>query len=372
MSEQLDLFAPGERFRGYQVERLLGRGGLGAVYLVRHELLDTLFALKVLYPDVAVNRPEYVKRFLREAKLATRVRHPNLVAVHDCGIDETKGLYYLVMDYVSGGDLRGTIAFSGKLEPARAARIIAQAAGALSAAQAFDVVHRDLKPENIMLQADGSVKLVDLGIAKAKNLGDTFATKTASVFGTPAYVSPEQAIDAAKVDFRADIYSLGIVFFEMVTGHLPYEGKNPAQQLVKILSPEPVPDPREFEPSVPERVVEVIRHMTAKKVDERTESYARLFQELAGLGYDLGLSNAPQAEYATGGSALEAEKPLNIDLEKMPANNSTLSMETDDPEVKAFIDGLKARKRRVRSLCLVGGLVLAAMALAVLALLLFR
>ena len=101
-----DIFASGERFRGYVVERLLGKGGLGAVYLVRHEMLDTLFALKVLYPDVAQENDSYVKRFVREAKIATRIRHPNLVAVHDCGLDETRGLYYLVMDYVSGGDLR--------------------------------------------------------------------------------------------------------------------------------------------------------------------------------------------------------------------------------------------------------------------------
>ena len=106
-----DVFLPGESFHGYAVERLLGKGGLGAVYLVRHEMLDTLYALKVLYPDVAQANPNYIRRFLREAKLATRIRHPNLVAVHDCGFDSVKGVYYLVMDYVSGGDLRQALAF---------------------------------------------------------------------------------------------------------------------------------------------------------------------------------------------------------------------------------------------------------------------
>ena len=115
-----EVFRNGEKFRGYVVERLLGNGSLGAVYLVRHEILDTIYAMKVLFPEVAKENSDYVKRFLREAKIATRIRHPNLVAVHDCGYDEERGLYYLVMDYISGGDLRQALAFAGRFAPDRA------------------------------------------------------------------------------------------------------------------------------------------------------------------------------------------------------------------------------------------------------------
>ena len=210
---QPDIFSEGESFRGYSIVKLLGKGGLGAVYLARHEMLDAFYAVKVLYPWVATESPDFFKRFLREAKIATRVRHPNLVEVHDCGFDQERGLYYLVMDYVGGGTLREAIAFSGKIGCDEAARIVVQVASALEAASRYNIVHRDIKPENIMLKPDGTVKLVDLGIAKADGLKDSLRTTAESMFGTPTYISPEQAISAADVDVRADIYSLGIVFF---------------------------------------------------------------------------------------------------------------------------------------------------------------
>ena len=352
------LFQSGERFHGYVIERLLGKGGLGAVYLVRHEMLDTLYALKVLYPDVAASNPNYVKRFLREAKLATRIRHPNLVAVHDCGRDNEKNLYYLVMDYVPGGDLRQALAFSGKFEPDRAAKIVAQVASALSAAQAYQVVHRDLKPENIMLQADGTVKLVDLGIAKASNLGESLRTTTDSVFGTPTYVSPEQAQSAADVDQRSDVYSLGIVFFEMVTGKIPFKGRNAAQLLAEILSDEAIPDARDVDPSVPAPIAVLIRRMTVKAHDRRMESFDKVLIELSKLGYDLGLGMQAKPELTPTGKMLEAEKPLNIDLDNLPEAKNTLSMDTDDPEIKAFVSKLK-RRRKLQKLMFYIGVALA-------------
>ena len=168
--------AVGEQFQSYRVERLLGKGGLGAVYLVRHEVLDTPFALKMLYPKMAKEKPEYVKRFVREAKLASKIRHPNLVAVYDAGFDDERGVYYLVMDYVQGSTLRQVIALGGLFEDREAVRIIAHVASALDAAQRFGVVHRDIKPENIMLMQDGTVKLIDLGVAKVASGMDTLKT----------------------------------------------------------------------------------------------------------------------------------------------------------------------------------------------------
>ena len=349
--EKTDMFQPGERFRGYVVERLLGKGGLGAVYLVRHEMLDTLYALKTLYPEVATANPSYVKRFLREAKLATRIRHPNLVAVHDCGFDQVKGAYFLVMDYVSGGDLRQAIAFAGKFDPERAVRIAAQVASALDAAQAFNVVHRDIKPENIMLQPDGTVKLVDLGIAKASNVDESLRTTTDSVFGTPTYVSPEQAVSAADVDTRADVYSLGVVLFEMVCGRAPYEGKNAAQILAQVMSDEPMPDVRDYNRDISPALATLIRRMCVKERDRRIPTPSALLQEFAKLGCDIGsLTAGLKVEYAPTSETEKTVFGLGIDLDGLPTKaNHTLSFETKDEEISAFVAGLK-RKRLMKKL----------------------
>jgi len=354
-----DLLQPGESFRGYVVERLLGKGGLGAVYLVRHEVLDTLYAMKVLYPDVASQNPSYIKRFLREAKIATRIRHPNLVAVHDCGFDSVKGVYFLVMDYVTGGDLRQALAFSGKFEPDKAVAVIAQVAQALDAAQKYNVVHRDIKPENIMLQPDGTVKLVDLGIAKASNVDESLKTTTDSVFGTPTYVSPEQALSAADVDARADIYSLGIVLFEMVAGRPPYEGKNAPQVLAQVMSDDPVPDVRDFNPAIPPLFAATLRRMCVKDRDRRIASPAALLSEFAKLGYvqsDL----KSKASYTPTRQSEEPDTGLGIDLDKLPAEaNDTLSFETKDVEIQAFVSRLK-RRRFLKKLSFYGAIAILA------------
>lgn len=339
-----DLLQVGEDFRGYVVERLLGKGGLGVVYLVRHAMLDTLYALKIMYPDVAKANPNYIKRFLREAKIATRIRHPNLVAVHDCGFDGVKGFYYLVMDYVQGGDLRQALAFSGTFAPDKAVAVIAQAARALDAAQRFGVVHRDIKPENIMLQPDGVVKLVDLGIAKASNLEESLKTTAESVFGTPTYVSPEQALSAADVDARADIYSLGIVLFEMIAGRTPYEGKNAPQILAQVMSEDPVPDVRDFNPGVPPMLAATIRRMCVKDRERRIATPAALLAEFAKLGYVNG-DGVSEVSYTPTAQEESSANGLGIDLDSLPDKaNPTLSFETDDPEIQAFVKRLKRRR----------------------------
>ena len=299
MSDEMgDIFSPGDQFHGYVVQKQLGKGGNGAVYLVHHEVLDALYALKVLLdPEVQTEDQTYVKRFLREARLASRIRHPNLVSVHDCGFDEARGLYYLVMDYVPGVSLRATIALEGRIAPERAAGVVAQVAAALDAAQAFNVVHRDIKPENILVQPDGRVKLVDLGIAKAQNLGDTLRTNTDNIFGTPSYISPEQAQCSADVDTRADIYSLGIVFFEMLTGKCPYEGST-ASIFEQILSEDQIPDVRDVIAGVPPGLAVLIRRMTIKDRSRRIASFDLVLKELEKLGFGQSAGPAYAAEYA--------------------------------------------------------------------------
>ena len=341
-----DVFQTGDRFHGYVIERLLGNGGLGAVYLVRHEMLDTLFALKVLFPDVARENASYVKRFLREAKIATRIRHPNLVAVHDCGFDEERSLYYLVMDYVSGGDLRQAIAFAGHFDPDRAVEVILQVASALEAAQKYHVVHRDIKPENIMIQPDGLVKLVDLGIAKSDDIKDSLNTSTETVFGTPAYVAPEQAIDASTVDTRADIYSLGVVLFEMIAGRPPFEGPNAPQILAQTLSEDPFPDIRDFNKDVKPMLAVLIRRMCVKERDRRIADPTALLKEFEKLGYKLSQPASAHVQYAQSAESAPTVKSMRDMLARLPKEqNKTLSFETDDVEIQKFVDGLKRRKR---------------------------
>lgn len=368
-----DVFNPGDRFRGYVIERLLGNGGLGAVYLVRHEMLDTLFALKVLFPDVAKENDSYVKRFLREAKIATRIRHPNLVAVHDCGYEEERGLYYLVMDYVSGGDLRQAIAFAGHFDPDRAVEVILQVASALEAAQQYHVVHRDIKPENIMIQPDGLVKLVDLGIAKSDDIKDSLNTTTESVFGTPAYVAPEQAVDAAHVDTRADIYSLGVVLFEMIAGRPPFDGPNAPQILAQTLSEDPFPDIRDYNENVNPLLAVLIRRMCVKERDRRIPDPTALLAEFDKLGYRLSRPSSAEVHYAPAADAAPTVLSVREVLAKLPAKAvDTLSFKTDDVEIRSFVSGLKRRRLR-RRLAIVGASLAALLALAsLLALAFFR
>lgn len=274
------MLSAGTKFGRYTVVRTLGTGGMGAVYLVRHEVLDAYFALKVLSPGAASRDAQFIPRFLREAKLCCRIRHPNLVAVHDAGRDEATGLHYLVMDYAPGGNLREMLdAAGGPLEHSRALKIARELASALVTAGEFGLVHRDIKPENIMFGQDGEAKLADLGIAKSAD-DSTLVTMENAVFGTPAYMSPEQAYDSGKVDARADIYSLGIMLFEMLAGRRPYEGSSSMNIIAKVLSREPVPDVRTFAPEVSEELAAVVRDMCEKNAAKRIQSARELLDRL--------------------------------------------------------------------------------------------
>jgi len=363
VADDESLFKKDEHFHGYVVDRLLGKGGLGEVWMVRHEMLDTLFALKTLDPDMAEEQPEYVKRFLREAKIASKIRHPNLVAVHDAGYDSAKDIYYLVMDYVSGGTLRDAIAFGGIRSEKDAVQIVLQVASALAAARRFGLVHRDIKPENIMLTPEGVAKLVDLGVAKVSDGYDSIRTTTRSVFGTPAYISPEQALDSSKVDTRADIYSLGIVLFEMLCGRRPYDGPTPNEVIQKLLDPTPVPDVRSINGNISPKLSAVIQMMCAKRVEKRLDSPEKLIETLERIGYVL--TGAPRAEFA---AAPEVEAPpVVLPAESNAATSHTLTFETQDVEIKEFVDQLKRKRRKqfLAKVLVALGLIVGAVAIAV-------
>ena len=342
------VFEPGELFHGYIIEKQIGKGGLGTIWLGRHNMLDTLFAIKVLDPEIAKEKPEYVKRFVREAKLATRMRHPNLVAVHDAGYDESRGLYFLVMDYVKGDTLRSTIAFGGAQPEKDAVRIILQVADVLVAAQRFGMVHRDLKPENIMLTSDGNVKLLDLGVAKISDGSDSLKTTAKTVFGTPAYISPEQAIDSSTVDTRADIYSLGVILFELLCGRRPYTGDTAQEVLLQLLDPSPIPDVRTFNDKVSPELSDVLLRMCAKKREDRLASPKALIETFRRLGY--GIPSYDEAEFAPEEDVTSEGMVQDLipDPETASPDGESLMLETQDKEVQEFLANLRRTRMRKR------------------------
>jgi hypothetical protein len=217
-------------FPAYEIEALLGRGGMGAVYRARQKSLDRLVAIKLLPFELGV-REDFAERFRREATALARLSHPHIVAVHDFG-QADDGHFFMVMEYVAGSDLAARLR-AGPLPPDEALAIVRQVCEALEFAHAQGVVHRDIKPGNILLDAHGRVKVTDFGIAQlAGDEPRTALTATGALLGTPEYVAPEQMRPASVVDHRADIFSIGVMLYELFTGQLPRGVFRPLSQLV--------------------------------------------------------------------------------------------------------------------------------------------
>ena len=243
----------------YRLVRLLGRGGMGAVYLARDLTLEREVAIKVVKTDS--DAPEVYDRLRREAKTAARLSHPNIVPLHAFG--EVEGMPYFVMGYVRGEALGARLRRDGKLPEDEARRILAEIADALDHAHRQGVVHRDIKPDNVLLEDDsGRALLTDFGVARALGKGDTL-TRAGSVVGTPHYMSPEQAAGRADLDGRSDIYSLGVMAYAMLSGRLPFEGSTPADILTKHLTQEP-PPLRSIAPTLSDSTVQAVERCLAK------------------------------------------------------------------------------------------------------------
>jgi eukaryotic-like serine/threonine-protein kinase len=258
---------------------LLASGGMASVYLAEDMVLERKVALKAIHPHLA-NDKSFVDKFRREAKVAAKLSHPNLVNVFDQGSDAE--VFFLVMEYVAGITLRDALNNFGQLDPARALEIIEPLTAALAAAHTAGILHRDLKPENVFLSDDGAVKLGDFGLARAISAH----TQTGSVVGTVAYLSPE-LVRRGQADARSDIYSLGVMIFEMLTGTQPYVGDQ-AVQIAYQHANDRIPAPSSLNPKVPELLDEIVLWATAREPSHRPASAAALLPVIERARKDLG------------------------------------------------------------------------------------
>ncbi len=271
----------GSNLGGYEIIEEIGRGGMGCVYKARQPSLDRTVAVKVLLPQLAADEV-FVERFLREARSIATLEHPGIVTIYDVG--EADGTYYFAMQLLDGQPLDELLDDGKALEVDAAADIVGQVAKALEFAHEAGILHRDVKPGNIIVTSSGRAVLTDFGIAQL--LTDTRLTKTGTSIGSPEYMSPEQ-IEGKKLDARADLYSLGVVFYQMLTGRVPYEGESPVAVVYQHVK-SPVPSPRDTDPDIPERFDVVTTRLMAKLPEERFASAEELLSGLDGRVLDRG------------------------------------------------------------------------------------
>ncbi len=254
----------------YRIERLLGRGGMGSVYQAYHERMDRMVAIKIVN-SALVSHPEALQRFDQEVKAAAKLDHPNVARAYDA--DEFDSLRVLVMEYVPGISLEKFLANRGRLTVVEACRLIRQAMIGLDHANARGMVHRDLKPQNLMLTPNGKVKILDFGLAKlaSERHGGAGLTRDNALMGTPHYLAPEQALDAAKADIRADIYSLGCTLYCLLNGAPPFQGDTEMKVLLAHQNEAPRPL-CEICPDVPRALSDLVDRMLAKNPDHRPQT----------------------------------------------------------------------------------------------------
>lgn len=260
---------------GYKIMDRIGQGGMGMVYKAQQLSMDRVVALKILNERYSANS-EFVDRFIREARAAGKLNHPNVIHVHD--ISRANGRHYFSMEYIDGPSVKETLKAEKKLEVNRALDIVLQAAKALEFAHENKIVHRDVKPDNIMLTKESIVKIADLGIAKTFEEGAQSAKEARRVMGTPHYMAPEQAL-GKSIDHRVDIYSLGATFYHMLTGTPPFAGST-AHEILKAHIQQSLPPIQELNPKVPDPVCFIIERMMAKLPEKRYADMGKLIADI--------------------------------------------------------------------------------------------
>jgi serine/threonine-protein kinase len=327
----------------YELTHLVARGGMAQVYRAVDRQLDRPVALKVLFPELSVDKT-FVERFRREAQAAANLSHPNIVPVFDWGEDD--GAYFIVMEYIDGRSLSAVLRDPQRLDPRQVAMIGAGVAAALGFAHRHGVVHRDVKPGNVLITPEGEVKVTDFGIARAVNTEESL-TQTGAVMGTAAYFSPEQA-EGKGVDARSDIYSLGVVLYEMAVGRPPFSGDSPVAVASKHVRDQP-PLPREVNPRVPVALEAVIMKAMAKDPGARYGSAEELRADLLRFAEgrpveagDPGLTSVMAAAVGAGAGAAAATGVMSSTgrTAAVPATATPAAADREDEE----------RKKRTRRL----------------------
>jgi tRNA A-37 threonylcarbamoyl transferase component Bud32 len=349
----------------YRLTRKVGEGAMGQVYLARHTFMDKNVAVKVLHPQMLAH-DEVVERFQREAKAAAHIEHPNVCAATDFGRYGEGGLF-LVMEWLDGRSLEAVIIEDGPLPAQRAIHIAIQAAEGVQRAHELQIVHRDLKPANIMLVTrDGDpdfVKVTDFGVARVPIGNTSKLTQAGTTYGTPSYMSPEQAM-GDEIDARADIYALGVMLFEMLSGRLPFEGSSIAHILSMHVT-EPAPHVIEFAPDVPRALDELVFRCMAKSPDDRFRSADSLSDALRAIRdgvSDTGFMASvpgPAAQTAAVGGPKVVLPTMAPAPDSLAANSAEWAIEAANDLVR------EARKRPPRLLILVGIVALVAVGFAV-------
>jgi len=351
----------GKRISGrYKVLDLIGGGGMANVYLARDMILERDVAIKILRLDFA-NDEDFIRRFRREAQSATSLAHPNIVNIYDVG--EEDGIYYIVMEYVEGMTLKQYIQQYSPISVAKAIDIMKQLTSAIAHAHQNHIIHRDIKPQNILIDKNEHVKITDFGIATA--LSATTITHTNSVLGSVHYLSPEQA-RGQMASKKSDVYSLGIVMFELLTGRLPFSGESAVSIALKHLQSE-TPSPRKWNPQIPQSVENIILKATTKDPQYRYDSVEEMGEDLH-TALDLNRLNEPPFQVPIDE---EATKVIPVIADEKPFRNleDTKIHEKDDKEInssKNQQDDLKKKKRKKRNIIIgsvIGGLLLIALLL---------
>ena len=266
----------GRRLDRYELRALLGTGGMGVVYLAHDMIIERDVAIKMLPQELSADETA-LARFLSEAKAAGKLAHPNAVGIYE--VDQEGDLYYLVMEYVSGGTIAEEVERAGALSVLRATQITADACRGLAAAHDVGLVHRDIKPANLLRATSGVVKVADFGLAKQTVGATLHLTQEGSVAGTPYFMSPEQC-EARPVDARSDIYSLGATYYSLLTGAHPYEDAGTIVQVMYAHCRGPVLDPRKINPTIPAACSRIVERATAKRPEDRYQSAAEMLADL--------------------------------------------------------------------------------------------
>ena len=319
----------------YQIIRSIGEGGMANVYLAEDTILNRKVAVKILRGDLASDE-KFVRRFQREAISASSLTDPNIVEVYDVGEDD--GKYFIVMEYVEGKTLKQLIKKRGSLTLPEVVDIMLQLTKAIAHAHESYIIHRDIKPQNVIILEDGTVKIMDFGIAVALNSGDL--TQTNSVMGTVYYIPPEQANGGAAT-IKSDIYSLGILMYELVTGHVPFKGDSPVEVALKHMK-EPLPSICEYDPDMPQSIENIILRAAAKNPKNRYDSAMEMHDDLK-TALDPERFNEPKIKYAY--------PETNFDNDDLPKSKESRTSRREGEEEK------KKDKKMNKAMIIIGSII---------------